>query len=310
MRVASVFIVLVLGCAVDEAPDRVAAPIIGGADTPQEVYPATGALLVSLIPSCTGTLVSPSVVLTAAHCVDPELTGGQVPGFTLQANGLAAPLHTIVEGAEARIHPDFDLNREPNQSGVTQWFDVALLILAEPIEDVEYGVIAVPAEAERALVAGSSVEIVGYGQNELDDMFAFGVKKNALTTIQDVGDFEIWTSPVGDPQKCFGDSGGPAYVEMAGGLRIAGLASRLPGPNAECVDGAIETRVDSYVEWIADNAPEMCDELECDDTGLPVLPEADGGCRTAFGSASPTWAPLLGVLLLLRRRRKHRNHRS
>lgn len=284
-------------------------PIIGGEDTPVEMFPATGALLTNLVPTCTGTLVSPTVVLTAAHCVDPELTGSDEPqSFTLEANGLAAPLHTIVSGREVRIHPEWSL-REPEQAGPTRWFDIALLILDSPIEDVEYGVIPTPEEAERALVPDATVEIVGYGQHDVDNQLAIGLKKNAITVIAEVGDHELQTSHPGDAQKCFGDSGGPAFVDMAGGLRIAGLASRLAGFKPSCVEGTLETRVDSYVEWIAEAAPEMCEELECDrDTGLPLSPD-DGGCSVAGGGIGGSALALLGVLGLMGRNSSSRRRR-
>jgi hypothetical protein len=71
------------------------------------------------------------------------------------------------------------------------------------------------------------------------------------------------------------------------------------------VDGTLETRVDPYVDWIAETAPEMCDELECDeDTGIPLPPSTDdGGCSTGGTPQVPGMLLIIGLLAVLRRGR-------
>jgi MYXO-CTERM domain-containing protein len=297
-----VLALLVAGCAAEPVANRSQA-IIDGQNATDEDFPAVGALMINFLPSCTGTLIAPTVVLTAAHCVDPEFIGDETPMFTLNPNGLGGPLAEIIRGSEARMHTSFDLYREPSNPGVSEWYDIAVLVLAEPIYDVEYGVIPRPEEADEGLVDGVEVDIVGYGQSDVDDEFQAGLKMFARTEVVDVGDFEILTSPPGEPQKCYGDSGGPAFVNMGDGPRIAGIASRGPGPTERCINGTIETRTDAYGTWVATNAPEICDELECDDSGLPIPPSDGGGCSTA-GSHRPGLLPLLLALLAFVPRRR------
>src|SRR5690349_5575571 len=54
-------------------------PIVNGQETSD--YPATGMLLVQGQPYCTGTVVAPRTVITAAHCVDQVDASQMTFGF-------------------------------------------------------------------------------------------------------------------------------------------------------------------------------------------------------------------------------------
>src|ERR1700689_3606113 len=69
------------------------APVIGGSDAPQGMWPATAAILYGSASDpgpansdplhsfeCSGVLVAPTVVLTAGHCV-PSVTAGSGEGY-------------------------------------------------------------------------------------------------------------------------------------------------------------------------------------------------------------------------------------
>src|SRR6185295_20195739 len=83
MRTLSALVVLLGACAPDPSIDVDVhrAPIVNGMVDPGD--PAVVALLDGGRAFCTGTLVSPHVVVTAAHCIDVSL-GGREPS-TLQA---------------------------------------------------------------------------------------------------------------------------------------------------------------------------------------------------------------------------------
>jgi MYXO-CTERM domain-containing protein len=307
--------------------------VINGELTPEGMYEATGALMSTmggptLEPSCSGSLVAPDVVLTAAHCLDPMFIGDDVPSFTLALDANTASSAEIVPGLSAHQHPAFDVTAEPG-AGIGQWYDIGILILDEEINDVPLEILPTPEEAEN-LVVGQIVELVGYGLTSTEG-WEIGVKYHGSAHLVEVGDWELFISNPGEQQNCNGDSGGPALVDLGDGRRIVGTVSRSPDSNPVCDHGGIDTRVDAYLQWIHMTAPSIpcggnlgpC-EAEVD-AGVPDAGTADAGdevdaqfcdgapcedddadcdCRVGASGTSAPWSllVLIGLLLVLRRR--------
>src|SRR3954468_6467702 len=84
---------LAAGCTDDVGFGSDTGEIIGGQVTADGEYPGVGALMLHGHAGCTGTLIAPDVVLTAGHCLDPQMVGSNPPGFTLSHNTLGGHPH-------------------------------------------------------------------------------------------------------------------------------------------------------------------------------------------------------------------------
>jgi secreted trypsin-like serine protease len=102
-----------------EDPDgsRHRAPIVNGSETSD--YPATGMLLMQGQVSCTGTLIAPNKVLTAAHCVE----GVQAYELEFGFGPNESQIDSSVQVTDAVTHPNWDSQNLVN--------DVSVLTLAE-----------------------------------------------------------------------------------------------------------------------------------------------------------------------------------
>jgi len=214
-----------LACSIDSSQDvaRSSSAITGGAlDTGD---PSVVAILGATGPvECTGTLVSPYLVLTAGHCTTPDIIEG---ARVVIGSSLAAPVATIPI-ARAVPPPQFDLGSLTN--------DVALLVLASAASPTP-----VPLGAS-APVVGGAVEIVGWGVASADAGID-GKKRQGTTTITAVAEttFAVSAAP---SQPCSGDSGGPALSSAGGSASVVGVTSH---GDVGCVQGATYTRVDAYL---------------------------------------------------------------
>ncbi len=245
----------------DSASASSRSAVIGGVPTPAGRYPAAGALVLNQggqwVFFCTGTLIAPDAVLTAAHCLHPSMLMGAVPGFTLALDANRATAAEVTTGSSAIPHPAFNFEGG-GSSGLGKVNDIGVLLLSKPVLSAGYSLLPTPDES-RGLVAGSTVEIVGYGATSSSATTA-GIKFSATTKLVQVGEWELFIGRPGDPQNCNGDSGGPAYVDLGGvgKPRLVGVVSRGPGDDQSCNVGGIDTRVDPYLPWIHGAATIPC----------------------------------------------------
>jgi hypothetical protein len=325
MRTACVLVGLLIAPACTEVPSlsQRESDVIGGQITPEGEFPGVGSLYLMApdlcgapgCSTCTGTLIAPDVVLTAGHCLDPifldqdgdgQLSSDEIPGFTL-AHDTVSSQPQVTPGASTLVHPSFDLSA-PSEFG--QWFDIALLFLAQPITSVPPILLPSVADGE-SLASGMQLELVGYGRTS-NDTDETGVMFDAVTDLVTRGTHELQISTPGAPQNCHGDSGGPALKDFGGGRRVVGVVSRSANGTGECTGGGIDTRVDAYLTWIDASAPTVCIPGECAPDAAPPPPDggagADGdggGCCSSSRDAATASALLAFVvgLMLVRRRR-------
>jgi MYXO-CTERM domain-containing protein len=259
---------------------------------------------------CTGTLIAPDTVLTAAHCLDATaLTMGF--GTVISESYYISFEHDLTALAEQQsqqfpadalpavdwvIHPDFDLQQMSGQNvnGPGNFSDVGLLFLELPVEDIDPEVVITPREADQ-IEPGTEVYIAGWGQQtQTSGPFdppppgTVGKKVCAETFINEVGPHEMQIGGDADTsRKCHGDSGGPTYLhvdtEHVRSRRVVGVTSHAYDAS-DCAKGGVDTRVDAWYDWIDDTMKEGCADGTrkwCEVEGVikPSFydPEADDG---------------------------------
>ncbi len=214
--------------------------------------------------SCTGTVVSPRVVLTAAHCVEDLDLGGFTPAPDYKvATGRANPRRDetgeVLQVSGTHVFPGFD-------PGTTHG-DAALLILASPTTAAP---IPLAAGADSPLYAGGApLQLAGWGLTRANARSApEGLRTTASMVLnpascgRQIPRFYRPYSPAlqmctTDPPDrangaCFGDSGGPAIAHRADGSPVEiGIVS-TGGPGCSTRFPNIFTRVDRVSTWAAE----------------------------------------------------------
>jgi hypothetical protein len=216
---------------------------------------------------CTGTLVAPRVVVTAAHCI----TGS--PARVFFGASTDGPGQRIAV-ARAKLHPAFDRPTLAN--------DIAVLLLAEPAPTSATPVPLLEGRWSAALV-GRGVRLVGFGTAGGTDP-APGTKRQGNALIRGFTD-TTFTFEAASAQTCHGDSGGPALVTFEGEA-VEYLAGVTSSGDGDCTASGTEMRVDAFltdfirpfVEETADGSRTLgqrCDDDRACATGLCVTAPDD-----------------------------------
>ncbi|MCA9655543.1 MAG: S1 family peptidase [Myxococcales bacterium] len=280
-----------------DAPDSLASPpevsqIVGGEQTGELEYGAIVALLNSQSGLCTGTVVTPRLVLTAAHCVSNLGLGSSVDVYY----GNELDFNMSTEAVGFGFHPEFcDDCRE-------DIYDYGYVLLGTDFTPPDGFIMPITDQEEwdQVMQEGHEVILVGFGEDPeaINPADSLGTKRKVTTTISRFSELGLEFFAGGDDKdSCQGDSGGPAIVRLSDGtLRLAGITSRGSDP---CGKGGFYGAPFPALSWVRDEVgvdllPAGCEDGDCIDMTPPA--EDEGRCSVA---GRPSWRGALWLLLPL-----------
>ncbi len=248
---AAVLAVSACGRSGDNGTDASDLKIYGGAKVEQndEVAKYTVVLLQNNQPLCSGVLIAPRLVVTAAHCRLGIKSGRPAyVGF-----GLKAKNAELVQMKNFIAHEAFDAAAGVQGSKDVEVNDVGLIQLAEDAP-AAYEPVQVLSRSD-SLTLSEPVTLAGFGKTDKKSGW-FGTIVGELYQVdtklieEAPNAKEVWLGDSPGKSSCNGDSGGPALVERQGSLKLLGVTSR----GRDCKSEVIYTDLRYFREWIRQTA--------------------------------------------------------
>lgn len=250
----------------DVEPGRPAVVAIVRRDAPQQLI-------------CSGVLITSTIVVTAAHCLHPHVTGARADDLAVVFGESLTAEETRIEVTDGAYHPAW----RPDDPESSNDIGAVRLALPAPADPIALG--ASPAE-------GEDVVLVGYGDTGRT-LSSSGTKRSGGAVIAAIGDSWFRMDRNADHPSattCSGDSGGATLAVIDGVEVLIGVHSRGDCETAvwnERVDvhagGFLKSFLGEYGGCMEDGA---C-ALDCPRPD-PDCPCAGGDtCNAACGDADP-----------------------
>lgn len=225
-----------MACMLVLAAPRAATAIVGGtAETGSSGVVAVSITYEGVDGLCTGVLIAPRVVLTAAFCLDPDTTAAVPTAVSVFMGNDVSGAGTWTAASEWITHPTFDGHAEEG--------NLALILLEERAVPAP---VPLRATALGAAQVGSDVRVVGFGATSALGSGTEGVKRAIADSVRELDSTLLFVGESGRT-ACFGDSGAPVLMMDGGAEQVVGLVSYS---DMNCSERTAATRVAPYAAWI------------------------------------------------------------
>jgi hypothetical protein len=232
---------------------------------------------------CTGTVVTATAIVSAAHCVVPP-PGQHYSNYRFTLDRIVNAGSRFLPIASVVAHPAYELGTFGGG------YDVSVMRLAAPV-DVAPARLAPPMN-EAAV--GSAVVPVGYGLSDGVARTGSGTKRSITVKLTAIDANEFTYGEAGRT-VCGGDSGGPVFMTVDGREVIVGLTS---WGTSNCSAAAHATRADRVRDFVdaavggaipAPPTPPTAGDDDDDDTAGTPKPDGrkPGGTTPAPGGTTP-----------------------
>ena len=216
---------------------------------------------------CSGTLIGPNTVLTAAHCFPKNSISTQIIASINLFCSSGFNRNLVYTARKVAIHPDYHTKEGPSLTSPDH--DLAVVqfegLLPNDYSPIQLDKIDLQQEINSP---ASEMIMIGFGRTQTADdslpELRFVTKgwdrlllsKNSKNLIDTLG--LVGINQMDSKGGCNGDSGGPLLISSGGGLKIAGVASYIESQSESnlCEQGQIYySYVPSYLDWIKKQLP-------------------------------------------------------